>query len=303
MFNLNLLLKPKTILILTLIFITGFILGAIFQRNITFGKIRKDINIFFLRLKGEKIVQLANIDRREIDCQKIPINDKTMIVLVFGQSNGSNHGNVRGIANKNVYSFYDQKCYPAEDPLPGADGNGGSIWTRLGNKIIQQDLYENVIFASIGVGGSKIEQWTVNGNLHNRIIKTIDDLNSKNFKITHLFWHQGESDSLVIDSEVTSKNDYKKRFYLMLNAIRNKRVTAPIYVNIATRCYQSPGYTEIQQAQQELVDPKLGIKPGINTDLLGLKYRYDGCHFSEKGLEKAAQIYLEMLKNDSSKIQ
>lgn len=300
MLNLNFIAHIKNNLFIIIIFIIGFIVGAVFQRNITFGKIKKDLSLALLRFQGEKIVDVYNVPRQEINCQKIPQDEKTMVVLVFGQSNGSNHGNVRGIAGKNVYSFYNGKCYPAEDPLPGADGLGGSIWTRLGDKIIKAGLYERVIFASIGIGGSKIKQWSPSGNLHSRILNTIDDLHNQNLKITHLFWTQGESDSLVIDSEVTPKNIYKKHFYDLLNSIRQRGVEAPIYVNIATRCYESPGYREIQEAQQELVNPKLGIRAGINTDILGLKYRYDGCHFSEKGLKKAAEMWQEVLKKEQN---
>jgi hypothetical protein len=289
--------KMKNNLLLITVFLIGLVLGIIFQRNITIGKVIKEISLVLLKLKGEKIVEVYNLQRQEINCQEIPNNDKTMVVLIFGQSQSSNHGNVKGIASKNVYTFYQGKCYPAEDPLPGADGLGGSIWTRLGNKIINKDLYETVIFAPIALGGTKIEQWSPSGELHNRILNTIDDLNSQNLKITHLFWHQGESDSLVIDSEPTPVNVYKQHFYAMLDSIRKKGINAPIYVDVATRCYQSPGYAEIQNAQREFVNPDLGILAGINTDILGLEYRYDTCHFNEKGLKKAAEMWLEILTN------
>lgn len=287
----------KNNLLLITIFLIGFILGIVFQRNITFGKVRKEISLALLNLKGKQIEEVYHVKREEIDCQEIYQNDQTMVVLIFGQSQASNHGNVRGIAGKNVYSFYNEKCYPAEDPLPGADGLGGSVWTRLGDKIIDASLYENVIFAPIAVGGTKIKQWSPSGELHNRILNTIDQLNNKNLKITHLFWHQGESDSLIIDSEATSANVYKKYFYSMVDSIRKKGIDAPIYVNIATRCYQSPGYAEIQNAQRELVNPKTGILAGINTDILGLEYRYDTCHFNEKGLKKVAEMWMEILTN------
>jgi len=36
---------------------------------------------------------------------------------------------------------------------------------------------------------------------------------------------------------------------------------------------------------------------GPNTDLIDYRDRYDGCHFSGRGLDKHAQSWLEVLKN------
>src|SRR4051812_7416200 len=49
----------------------------------------------------------------------------TFVFLVLGQSNAANHGETRHRADGNVFAF-DGKLYEAEDPLPGATGDGGS---------------------------------------------------------------------------------------------------------------------------------------------------------------------------------
>jgi len=38
------------------------------------------------------------------------------------------------------------------------------------------------------------------------------------------------------------------------------------------------------------------VFPGPDTDALGKKYRYDACHFNDKGLEAAASAWLEVIK-------
>jgi Carbohydrate esterase, sialic acid-specific acetylesterase len=144
----------------------------------------------------------------------------------------------------------------------------------------------------LGLGRSQIARWKSDGDLHPRIIGVIDEVKAKRLTITHLLWHQGEQDAHL----KTSKDEYKKMFLDMLSSIRKQGVNAPIYVSIATRCQKERGNLEIQQAQAELIDRPMGIYPGPNTDLLGFAYRYDGCHFSDEGLEHAAALWLQALK-------
>jgi hypothetical protein len=146
-----------------------------------------------------------------------------------------------------------------------------------------------VIFVSIGVASTPIARWTTGGDLHSRIINAISEVTQNGLKVTHLLWHQGESDIK------TSKQEYKKMFMNMLYDIRSRGIKAPIYVSVATRCGRNMS-NEIQQAQAELVDISSGIYHGPNTDDLGFAYRYDGCHFSDEGLEKFAELWMEKLK-------
>jgi hypothetical protein len=55
------------------------------------------------------------------------------IFLILGQSNAANHGNTPYTARREVYSldFLRMHCFHASEPLPGASGTGGSIWSRL----------------------------------------------------------------------------------------------------------------------------------------------------------------------------
>ncbi|HEY9615558.1 MAG TPA: sialate O-acetylesterase [Microcoleaceae cyanobacterium] len=228
--------------------------------------------------------------RSEIDCRTIP-RDRLMVALAFGQSNSANYGNRRLTAQKTVYNFHAGKCYRAVDPLLGADGNGGSVWTRLGNRIVQQKLYDRVLFTSIGVGGTEIQRWAPAGDLHPRITTAIQQLKAAGFNITHLLWHQGETDAEI----GTPKEVYQQRFMAMLERIRVAGVQAPVYVSVTSRCGDRPPQPAIQQAQRELVNPAQGILLGPNTDELGDADRYDRCHFSASGLNKAADLWLQAL--------
>ena len=116
-------------------------------------------------------------------------------------------------------------------------------------------------------------------------------LNNKGLSITHLLWHQGETDARL----GTSPKDYKRFFSEILESLRKQGVTADIFVSIATRCYENNGADALREAQKQLVNPSLGILAGPDTDTLGPEHRYDDCHFSERGLQAAATLWFEAL--------
>lgn len=217
-------------------------------------------------------------------------SEELMVALVFGQSNATNSGEVRYASQENVYNFYRGKFYRARDPLLGATDRGGSVWTRLGDQLIKQGCYKTVVFVPVGVGATDIARWTLRGDLHPRILSAIADVKDSGLEFTHLLWHQGESDAAR-----TSTAAYQARFRNMLASIRAHGVSAPIFVSAATRCYgQLPDKT-VRRAQRDLVDVAKNIYAGPDTDTLGPRYRFDGCHFSAEGLALAADLWLQAL--------
>jgi hypothetical protein len=232
------------------------------------------------------------INRKRVSCNKI-LGPRTMVALVFGQSNSANSGYARYTPLHDVYVFYEGKCYTAVDPLPGPNGTGGTVWSHLGDKLIEAGLYDKVLFVAVGVGGTNIARWIPSGDLYPRVLDAIASLDSRGIKITHMLWHQGESDSGMH----TKKDDYKKMFMAMLEDIRKHGVDAPIYVAVATRCGGQPEGFEIQQAQRELVNPALKIFPGAYSDeLTSIDDRPDSCHFTGSGLDKHATLWLNAIK-------
>jgi hypothetical protein len=216
---------------------------------------------------------------------------RTMVALLFGQSNAANEGESPKVATERVLNEFNGRLFHAEDPLLGSTGQGGSVWTRLGDEIIERKLYDEVIFFPMAVSASRIARWSPGGDIHPKLIQRIREAKPMGLTFTHLLWHQGESDAL----SKTSKIAYQKSFHAMLDSIRREGVTAPIYVSVATRCNKERPNRTIQEAQTELVNPSEGIYAGPNTDILGLEYRYDGCHFTDEGLQEAALLWLEVL--------
>ena len=216
--------------------------------------------------------------------------ERMMVALVFGQSNAANSGETRYSPSGGVYNFYRGQLYRAKDPLLGATGRGGSVWTRLGDRLIAAGHYDAVVFVPLAVGNTSIARWTTGGDLHGGVLQAIREVQALGLNFTHLLWHQGESDT------GTPADAYRSMFLAMLASIRSEGVDAPIYVSVATRCHQLGPNEVVRQAQQELVDPARNIHGGPDTDSLGERYRYDGCHFSTGGLGRFAEIWLRVLE-------
>ncbi len=269
------------VLALLLSLMVGAVLGIGFQRSIGVGQIRSWL--------GFSPQQMAATTRLTVPLTE-DLRQRSMVALTFGQSNAANSGQTRGQAEAEVYSFFEGELYPAQDPLLGADGGGGSVWTRLGDQIIAAGLYPSVIFVPIAAGGSQISQWSPAGDLYPRLTQAIQSMHQADLTPTHLLWHQGEADANRTDPEI-----YQQLFLEMLTGIRQQRIEAPIYISQATFCrgQQDP---QLRRAQRDLVDPDWGIRLGPNTDVLDLCYRHDGCHFSTEGLERAADLWLQALR-------
>lgn len=261
----------------------GFVAGIAFQKFYSIDALLRDVglrNELTDQLSGRKPVRLPS-----------PLSANKMVAIAFGQSNAANFGKVRHVSLEGSYNFFAGELYPARDPMIGASGMGGSVWTRLGDRLISDSRYDLVVFATLGVSASKIARWAPGGDLHPKLLETIRSMTQSGFVITHLLWHQGETDARL----GTSAEEYKRLFLSMLESLRAHGVTAHIYVSVTTRCYENNGDDDLKNAQRQLVDPGAGILSGPDTDTLGPEYRHDDCHFSEKGLLAAADLWYDAL--------
>jgi len=231
----------------------------------------------------------------EADCESIIGNGmgkgSLMVALVFGQSNSANFGLTPQKSAHGVYSFYNGKCYQAADPLPGAEGRGGSIWTRLGDMVVASGLYDRVLFVPVGEGATKVSDWRPGGRVHYRLASGLRGAIATGFEFTHLIWMQGELDAI----EGTSRKAYKDDFEVMLRALRGGGVDAKVLVSLTTLCgiFESDA---VRRAQRQIAQDNPGVFHGPDTDALGKKLRYDACHFNDEGLEAAASAWFEAIK-------
>ncbi|MBN2140989.1 MAG: hypothetical protein JW718_08290, partial [Desulfovibrionaceae bacterium] len=210
---------------------------------------------------------------------------RVMVALILGQSNAANRTPGLAKAGPGVYNFFQGRLYEAEDPLLGADGRGGTIWTRLGRLIVEHRLYDQVVLADVARGGSAVADWAPGGRCHELLLDALDQIGRSGLGLTHILWQQGESDGPKLK---TRPEDYRRDFLAMLEAVRSRGVRAPVYVALATVCGSAP-CPGLRAAQAGLVDPQKGILPGPDIDSLDCLLRMpDNCHLSDQGAQAAA---------------
>ena len=232
--------------------------------------------------------------KKEISC---PEQDpKTAVLLLLGQSNAGNHAGQRfsSAFGGNIVNFFDSKCYIAESPLLGSTGSWGESWTLLGNNLVGNRKFDKVILVPAAVSGSTASRWQSGSDVNAMLMTIITNLKA-HYRITHILWHQGESDFAI----GTREDEYRRMFTSMLKDIRGKGIAAPIFVSVATKCADGPIWNAgnpTARAQRSLPDSKQSVFAGVDTDaLLGDTDRFDGCHFGSTGQQKFARAWYEII--------
>jgi hypothetical protein len=232
-------------------------------------------------------------------CIKSVTRFDTVVILALGQSNAANFGESRyTVSCPNVLNFFEGNYYPCADPLKGARGDKGNVWGILGDSLVQLGFAKKVIIAPCAIGGTSIQTWKPGGSNNYLIVETINYLKAKGLTITHVLWHQGESNNtstLPLVQRQTLGNQYRSDFLSLVAQLRSLDVDAPVFPAIATRCAQEPD-TVLQRVQRNLADEASGIFNGPDTDALGDEYRFDGCHFSTNGLKAHSALWNGILR-------
>lgn len=231
-------------------------------------------------------IESPSAQHREVDCGALP-RKNLLVVLVLGQSNAANHGETRAMPREPIYSFFGGRCFAASDPLPGASGQGGSVWTRLAPTLLQPGAVDAVLLVPWAAGSTSIRAWNQHPQLVEGLGEVLRKLKLAGFEVGMVLWHQGEMESF----KGTTGEAYQAAFAQWLSRLRGHGVAAPVWVAQATRCQQQEN-ASVKAAQQRLPDQLQGVRAGPDLDrLFDPMNRYDGCHFSEAGLEAAAQAW------------
>src|SRR5437763_230757 len=115
----------------------------------------KDAGIFVPGIDSEVESTRQRFTREEV------LASEPTVIFCFGQSNAANHGLGRYRPKNRVFCFNPLDCafYLAEDPIPGATGDDGSPWSRLGDLLIDSGYANSLLLVSIAVGGTVIAGW------------------------------------------------------------------------------------------------------------------------------------------------
>ena len=247
--------------------------------------------------EAEKLALSINIKRdRLIVDKRILRSDSTGVILTLGQSNSANYGQGRYECHNKVFNYFEGNVYKAAEPLLGADGVNCSVWTRLADMLIDSGIYKKVILVPIGIDGAPIDCWA-NGICNEKLLKTLKRIKGDSINITQIIWHQGETDNVIN----TKKGKYKSDLRKILLQIQEYGIKAKFYVCIASYHPYAVDKingidTVIQNAQIEFVNENQGTRLGLNTDTINSAFdRWDGVHFSKRGLNKFSKGLYDIL--------
>jgi carbohydrate esterase-like sialic acid-specific acetylesterase len=259
------------------IFAVGVAVGIYLQHVRPLGHLRDEFSAV-PRLAGRTPADLARLSR-----------SRRLVLVATGQSNAANFGEPRGAAGAGVYAFANGQLWIATDPLPGGDGFGGSIWSRLGARLMIAGHYEAVVLAVVARGSTAVADWAPGGGRHDRLMTTLHGLESAGLPVDSVLWQQGETEA---ESESASGRAYRESLVALIAACHDAAPTAKFYVAQATFAANAPLNEQVRLAQT--MAP--GAVPGPDIDRLGGEFRRDGIHFNDRGLAAAADLWLQALR-------
>lgn len=253
---------------------------------------------FERKIGTERLLQPLAPKEARLPLEKDPdlSNESTVCLLAIGQSNAANHGSVRARAGLRSYVLERGSWFPAADPLPGASASGGSVWTRLAPRLLNNPATDAVVISSIAQGSSRIMDWVPGGIHHARIVDAVESFSEKKLEIDAVIWHQGETEAW---SDRADGLLYRQKLEDVIASIRGLGVTAPIFICLATRDASGVVNTAIRQAQSSVWDQDRKVYAGADTDSIGSELRSDGVHFNEAGLTAFARMIDEAMQNPS----
>jgi len=214
-----------------------------------------------------------------------------LVIVVAGQSNAGNYGSTRRSAGPTVYAFADGRVYAAVDPLPGADGDGGSIWTRLGARLALTGRYDAIILAVVAEGSTRLDDWIPGGRCHPRLAETLQQLAQAGLPADYFLWQQGETEGASPDA---AGRDYGHGL-LALHALARASSPGVRFVVARSTFGAAAAVNEQIRLAQAAAAGLAGASPGPDLDTLGPDYRRDGTHFNDRGLDAAADLWLRAL--------
>ena len=217
---------------------------------------------------------------------------RRLVLVAAGQSNAANYGEPRGAAGAGVYAFAGGRLFQAVDPLPGADGAGGSPWTRLGARLIVTGHYDAIVLAVVARGSTSARDWSPGGQWHSQLITTLRELAATGLPADFILWQQGETEGW---SPQADGREYLATLRSLIAACHEAAPRAIFLVAQATYGGHAPSNAQIRFAQAEAANLP-GTAAGPDLDTLDVAYRRDGIHFNNRGLEAVAGLWLAALQ-------
>lgn len=248
---------------------------------------------------NESSVSYSTTGYGEVPCSPVE-GQRTAVIIILGQSLATNSVNSAYTPTHTLnqqLNIYDSKCYQAKGKALGISGVYPSwIGARLGDVLIDRNLYDRVIMVPMSIGGTWATEWantTVKPFLGRRIGNVECMLQSVGLEPSYVIWMQGENET----NGRTTQAAYTASLNTIIGLIRNSGITAPILINIET-WLNGVIWTPVQNAQKSVVGTNNVIQ-GANIDSLNNSYRYDGTHLNANGAIAATNLLADIIASST----
>ena len=216
-----------------------------------------------------------------------------LVVLALGQSNAGNHGTLE-TGSPRIALLRAEGCTWATDPLPGATGQGGSVWSRLPAAMAQRPGLPPVLLSVLAVDATSVSDWTrPESPLPARLRQHMDQMVRWGYPPDLVLWHQGEADARLN----TTASQYRLDMQALASALQ-RPAGSPRKILLAhsTIC-RSEASDALNWAVRQLVasDPRFGQGPDLDQGLRR-EQRSDGCHLNGAGLAQAAALWADAVQ-------
>lgn len=219
---------------------------------------------------------------------------KRLVILVLGQSNAGNHGaeEVTPRTTPTVMVSNGRQCARSGDPLPGATGRHGSLWSRVASTLQAGGYGREIVFTLLAVDATDIAEWTrPSSPLREALERLLADSVAFGIRPDVVVWQQGEADA----QRGTTSAAYALGLQTLASIVHGAGVNAPIIAALSTRCGRTGPSKTIRAAIAAVASPHSGIWIGPDTDAIDESMRHHGCHFSTRGLDEAAALWARVL--------
>jgi hypothetical protein len=243
------------------------------------------------------------------------------VFVVAGQSNSANHGEEKQTLGRGLAAaFHGGRWRLAEDPQPGASGNGGSFIPPFCDAMVER-FHVPIGIIAAGVGATSVREWLPSGvrfpnpptltnhvrrlatgeweskgALFENLVARMKQVGPHGFRA--VLWHQGESDANQADTTRTLRGDLYQKYLEQIIRESRRSVGWELPWFVAQASYHSPedvGSTDIRTAQQALWQAGIALE-GPDTDALVGALRDSGgrgVHFSGNGLRQHGAVWAQ----------
>ena len=227
----------------------------------------------------------------------VPCPASAFVIVALGQSNAGNHLGPKVARDPALpaYAFFRDRCVHLQDPVPGATGEEGSLWTDLAHRLARR-LGQPVVVIAAAAAGASVHDWhTDQAGIMTRAQRSLHGLGRIGLTPTAIVWLQGEADGEGRMTEAA----YAARLEAVVARINAGIASAsttdtppprPAWIITQTsRCWGAASRSEAVRAAQRTVAARIPDgHAGPDTDALDETFRRDGCHFNENGRDRIA---------------